>query len=201
MPPAPPPAQFIGHARALRAAITAEDRAATTTIERFMRPLYARAQRHPVPREGDLAGVARAWRETLPAGGRLALSIEVKRKTIAIDELRVSAIDFRFLNWSTADFEPGLALILLRLRVSPKTGFELETPILAGVSLHALARRYQRGFVTTREAVLADVAQLSGAPDGDTWALPIPNGSWIGVTAQLTAGARTAATPVARTFY
>jgi hypothetical protein len=168
-PPAPPPAAFLGQARALRASIREEDTAATVTIERFMRPLYARAQRHPVPREGDLAGVARAWRETLPAGGRLALNIEAKRKTIAIDELRISSIDFRFANWSSPDFEPGLALILLRLRVSPKTGFELETPILAGVSLHALARRYQRGFVTTREAVLADVAQTAATPVARTF--------------------------------
>ena len=136
----------------------------------------------------------------MPAGARLALSVAVKRKTIELDELRVSAIDFRFLNWSTADFEPGLAIIHVRLRIAPKTGFEFESPIIACASIHALARRYQRGFDTSRAAVLGDVGALASLPDGDTWELTLPGGRWIGVTAQLTHATRTAATPVARTF-
>jgi hypothetical protein len=198
--PDPPPRQFVGQARALRAAIAAEDTAATATIERLIRPLYTRAQRHPVPRPGELAGVARAWREVIPAGGRLALYVAVRRKTLELDELRVSTVDFRFRSWSTADFEPGLAIIHVRLRIAPKTGFELESPIIACASIHALARRFQRGFDTSRAAILADVAALASLPAGDTWELAVPEGRWIGVTVALTHGDRTADTPVARTF-
>ena len=44
------------------------------------------------PRE--FVGAARAWRKTLPAGARLALNVELTRLGLAIDELRVSAVDF-----------------------------------------------------------------------------------------------------------
>ena len=153
-----------------------------------------------MPRPDELAGVARAWRTLIPTGGRLALNIEVERKTIAIDELRVSSIDFRFRNWPSDDFEPGLAIIHVRLRIAPKTGFEFKSPIVACTSLHAIARRFQRGFDTSRTAVLADAAALANLPNGDTWELAVRDGRWVGVTAQLTHAARTAPTPVARTF-
>jgi hypothetical protein len=53
---------------------------------------------------------------------------------------------------------------------------------------------------TSRAAVLGDVGALAAAPQGDEWELAVPDGRWIGVAATLTHAARTAATPVARTF-
>jgi hypothetical protein len=117
----------------------------------------------------------------------------------AIDELRVSAIDTRFSDWAPDDFEPDLAIIHARLRVAPHC-FELEVPIVASISMHALARRYQRGFDTSRAAILADVAALAVAPEGNEWQVATSGGRWVGVAAMLKHGARTAMTPVARTF-
>lgn len=203
MRPEPPPREFIGLARALRAEIREEDAPATRAIQALIRRLHARAQRHPVPRQAELIDAARAWRERLPTGARLALSVELKAKALAIDELRLTGIDFRFVDWPIDDLEPAVSVLHARLCVAPHK-FELETPILACCSLHALARRFQRGFDTSRAAIFNDLGALAGAPDNDATderEVRTQHGRWIGMMVSLRAGERTERAIVARTFY
>jgi hypothetical protein len=60
-----------------------------------------------VPRPADLIDAARRWRQTLPVGARLALNIDAARTRLQIDEMRLTSIDFRFLDWINDDWEPG----------------------------------------------------------------------------------------------
>ena len=202
--PPPPPREYVGQARQLRAEIAAEDAPATKAINTIVGLLLNRAERHPTraPRRTDLIDAARAW-QTLPTGARLALSVQLKAKALAIDELRLTGIDFRFTDWPDADFEPAVSVLHARLCVAPHK-FELETPILACCSLHALARRYQRGFNTSRAAILSDLGALAGAPDDattDEREVRTQHGRWIGAMVTLRAGERTERALVARTFY
>jgi hypothetical protein len=138
------PREYVGQARQFRAAIAVEDAVATKAIAKIVAPLHARALRHPVPRPADLVDAARSWRLTVPAGNRLALNIDAARTRLQIDELCVSAIDFKFTDWPDDDFEPGVSVLHVRLRAAPHV-LELEAPIVACASLHAPARRFQRG--------------------------------------------------------
>jgi hypothetical protein len=199
-----PPPEFLGKARALREEVRSEDSPATKRIDTIVRRLYERAKRYPSrsPRRADLIDASRAWRETLPTGARLALNATVVGRELAVDELRVAAIDFRFQSWSADEFEPALALFHVRLRVAARR-CDLEAGIVAAVSIHGLARRYQRGFNTTREAVLNDVAALAAVPevvDTDERVVVVPGGRWVGTIATLIHGQRTEKILAARTF-
>jgi hypothetical protein len=200
--PPPPPREFVGLARQLRSEIATEDTAACAAIEKLVRPLHQRAARHPIPRPELLVDAAKQWESALPATARLALNVKITRRELAIDELRLSALDFRLLDWDSDNYEPGVCLIHVRLRVSPHV-CELESPILGCASIHAIARRFQRGLDVSRAAIFADLAALATAPvEGDDPEREVrtKHGKWVGMIVSLRAGERITRSVVARTY-
>jgi hypothetical protein len=192
------PTEFLGRARAFRSAVAATDAVATRAIDRITEPLRARFQRHPVPRWDALREAARLWRETVPAAARLGLEIEVERKRLRIDELRVTAADFRLDGWD--EIERGVSIILLGLIVAPRQ-LSLGSPTLAYVSLHALGRRFQRGWATGDAAVLADLSVLAAAPPGDgEFSVQVAGGAWVGMAGPVRLDGREERTLVVRSF-
>jgi hypothetical protein len=163
MPTAPAPsAEFVGKAREFRRRIEASDLAATDVIDRVAMPLIARRNRHPMPRAEMLAGAAHEWRKLMPEAGRLNQSIKLNlgRKSLDIEEVRMSSSQFRRAPWATD--EPGVSLIRLSLNVAPRK-LDVDLINLGAVSLHALARRLHRAFLVTDEAVIADLLVLADA--------------------------------------
>lgn len=109
----PTPAEFLGRARDLR-------------------------RRHKLPREEALRGAAREWRMNAPAFGRLAQSISVGRKHLAIDEIRLGSSHYRRADWTAV--EPGLVVTHVVVEIAAPRTIEVETVNLVQLRSNSLLR-------------------------------------------------------------
>lgn len=181
------PAEFLGQARALRTAIAAEDQAVGEMVTQLDGTIRDRVQRgNPIPRRDVLAGVARDWQRRLPQRGRLALEIDLAKrgKSLSVREMRLSSSEYLDSTWR--ETERGLALLVIGLDCAPLR-YEFVKHTLCHVSLHALARRLERGADVTEGAILQDMRALGEAhraladrPNGAAFTVPVMGGSWRG---------------------
>lgn len=179
------PREFVGKARDLRRVLSAEDAVVWKEMSRITVP-FASVGRGTVPRPAMLERAAIAWQERVPKAGRLGLTIKRTRTTLVIDELRLVSADARFAEWDEDVREPGFSVSATRLEVAPPR-FRFDPVILAGVSLHAVARWFQRSFTCTHAALLSDLRVLAlAATDerlaaGGAFEVPAGDGRWSGV--------------------
>ena len=155
-------AQFLGRARALRQAVADEEIKADRRIAAICERIHARYSRgKPVARMQTLQDAERQWRETLPLRGRVAIEthLDLDQRTLRITELRARpSISVGSVDWD--EQEPGLFLSAVGLEAMPRH-FHATHLTLAIVSLHALARRYQRGLAIEDAAVIHDLRPLA----------------------------------------
>jgi hypothetical protein len=159
--PGPVDAQFLGQARALRDRLKATSAMCSRLIDAISLPAVKRAKRHPIPRREQLTDIARRW-SCMPALGLLDSStdLDLRKRTLRICQLRVCPSDFRSAAWHVD--EPGLSVLGLQLDIGPhRCNFAM--PSLVTVSLHALARRYQRGLAVDDTAIFGDLHTLAKA--------------------------------------
>jgi hypothetical protein len=198
-------AEFIGMARAFRARFAASDPTTSKLIDQIVLPIRARIEQHPTPRAEALASAAREWRTKVPAHGRLALSIDHKRTRLTIEETRVSASTFGRTEWE--DREPGVAVMHMQIRIAPRL-FDAEMTTIAGLSLHALARRFQKAWRGDDAAIFVDLCALAAAwaelvqrPDGSDFQVRTADGGvWAGSVANVTTGGRAGRILLTRTY-
>ena len=119
--------------------------------------------------------------------------VEIKQrgKSLLIRELRASASVYRAENWY--EVEHGLIINAFVLEAGPSV-YQCKVFTLVHLSLHALARRFQRGADASETAVMDDLRTLGQAhhgladrPDGSEIAVPVGHGgAWIGTVETLT---------------
>lgn len=183
------PAEFIGRARAFRARVGAEDAAVGQTILKIMRPLERRRKRSATFRPEQLIDAERQFRQ-LPSAGRLALKIERDKRSLRIEEFRVAAGQFRFCSWTDGATDADIGVVKVNLSAVPWGPVGATGNIVASVSLHALARRFQRGFNTSDEAILSELRELAvrhvaiAAALAD-FSVACDGGSWVGEVAKI----------------
>ena len=203
------PAEFVGLARAFRGRIETADAIAIRLVQQTSRQLIERTRRHPVPRADMLAGVARAWRVNVPALGRASQQIRLERKSLSITEVRVCPQHYRQADWEADAREPGVSVVQITLAIAPHETLALGLHTLCAASLHALARRYQRGQPVTDDAIVADLhvlaaahERLSGLPAGSDFAVDVSSGQWLGNVLDIRShhSGITQRVPSARTF-
>ena len=204
------PVEFIGLARLLRDRIAAEDRPSGEGMGRLTEDVRSRIRRgNPVPRAVALSGLAHGWRHKLPPLSRLGLEIDLnaRRKTIVIRESRLTSSGYRDQGWDEDATEIGLIINLIQVRVGP-SDYEFRFFTLSHISLHALARRFQRGLDVGEAAILRDLkalgeATLTDGAAGDDFVVPVPGGRWVGgVQAVRNRGVGPVDTAmIARTYY
>ena len=153
-------AEFIGRAREFRARFATADPQTGAAIDQIVLPLRQRSERHPTPRVEQLAGLARQWRALVPEHGRLQLTIDHRRTRLTIAETRIGAANYWQEEWDSV--EPGILLLHMRLHIAPHV-FDADMVPLAAVSLHALARRYQKAWQVGDAAIFADLCSLAAA--------------------------------------
>jgi hypothetical protein len=176
------PAEFVGLARAFRARIGAE--AVGRSILDIMRPLQARRRKSATFRPADLQDAERQFRN-LPSAGRLTLKIDRDRKGLLIEEIRAASGQFRFCEWADDAMDLDVGIVQVSLEAVSWGRIGAFANIIVSVSLHALARRYQRGFDTGDGAILAELKALAlrHAEIADSmtdFAVPGDGGSWAG---------------------
>ena len=172
------PAESLGRARELMLRIAAAAEVAADAMDAVVAPLLARARRHPVPRTAALIGAARAWRTQVPTTGRVSLDVSLGKRALRIEEVRFTVARYRAEGW--ADTEAGISIARVVLVVGEWCEFEFRSTAIANFSLHALARRIERGWDGSDAAALVE-----GAEPGGEFAVPVPDGRWAGHVAEV----------------
>jgi hypothetical protein len=181
----PVPAEFVGRARAFRNRILADDDQVGAAIGAII--AYARnvlRRRHSYRLE-HFQHLERAWRLTIPNTGRLAFAAERGKDSLTIVDTRICASVFHKGTWENHFGEHSLALILYSGRFT-SGHLDIESVLVSAVSLHALARRFQRSFDCSDQAVLRDLSLISlnveGLLNTSLFRQPAGDGAWHGET-------------------
>ena len=198
------PAEFVGKARAFRARIGAEDAVVGQTIQRIVAPLEARRRRKATFRAEQLIDAERAFRR-VPAAGRLTLNIERDKHGLRIEEFRAAAGDFRFCSWADGATDPDVGVVKVVLQATSWGAVGATSNIVASVSLHALARRFQRGFNISDEAILGELRGLALRHAEiiealGEFSIACDGGSWVGEVAKAEIAGVSVAMLAVRTF-
>jgi hypothetical protein len=175
-----PPSEFVGLARLFRNEIKRVDTQFEQALRAIAAPLKARLKRHIKLRDEMVADAIRRYQTTVPAAYRYGpLAIVRDRARFGIGEVRLCATWLREQRWEGEDpTEPGIAVARMGLEMF---GCKLVLPCrpLGVVSLHALARRIERGEDRSHEALVRDLGLLIDAgPDGTR--VECRDGAWIG---------------------
>jgi hypothetical protein len=155
-----------------------------TAVDDIWPPLKARYQRHHKVRNELLDSALRSWRTTIPTFGRLGdPRIERKNYALSLAEFRLMTGDLNFDHWADAAREPSIAIELVSIVVSRKQ-CTLDFETTAILSLHALARRYERSVYRETDDVLSDLAPIVKASDSlqqhRSFSIDVGSGCWCG---------------------
>lgn len=175
-------AEFLGLARRFRDGVRVEDHAFDAAVAAITKPLRARLMRHPKLRHEHIASVDRLYRLTIPSTFRVGeLTIVKDRVQFAVSERRICVSWLRDDAWgSNSHREVGVAVCRFSLSVvSGKLREDWQPGI--NISLHALARRIERGVDRSHAALVRDLSALAAAGDEDGERVDTPpDGFWLG---------------------
>jgi hypothetical protein len=178
------PREFIGRARDLLKRLGEADARIEPAVRAVMMPLLRRLDRRPVLRRDMLIDAERRWRNLVPAFGRLAMEVDGENlRSPCFIELRVVRGVSRRATWPDEGQEPGVLVGWHAVEFDERAMASWFVS-LASVSLHALARRYQRGWDTSDTAIFAELAVLAHdfrqAVALPRFAVAVPGGAWVG---------------------
>jgi hypothetical protein len=131
-----------------------------------------------------LIDAERRWRNVVPAFGRLAMEVDGESlRSPCFIELRVVCGVSHCATWPDEGQEPGV-LVGWHAVEFDEQAIASRFVSLASVSLHALARRYQRGWDKSDTAIFADLAVLAHdfreAVTLPRFAVAVSKGAWVG---------------------
>ena len=178
--------EFLGLARAFRTATVADHAASLAAVERIVFPLQARCQLRQPPGPRAYTQVME-WAERVPSIGRLDLKItNGQRGRVSVTEIRLAPSQFRFERWKGDGADDVVVVVRTKLMASAER-VQFTSTSVACVSLHALARRYQRGWDNSNEAICRDLLTLANVPSeilergGEFSTAPVADGGrWLG---------------------
>lgn len=178
LPPAVP-AEFRGRARTFLTRLEAVEPSYVAALGTITLPLRDKHRRRAKLAAGDTTAAERAWLEQLPPFGRIATETRSSRVNLYVRELRLFARTENFDTWS-GTVEPTIAILLIGVDQRRKR-LEASKATLALIGLHAMARRYQRGFDTTDETIFAEFRTIAKVANeitdaGTDFRIPVSNG-------------------------
>lgn len=141
------PREYLGLARQLREKIAADGTVTAQHYRHLFKPLKTAWNKHPrhKVRYQLLEEAMRAWRDLPPHSrlGQARMQLTGRHELIAA-EVRLLAGSTTFSDWLAPAPEAALGAELTTLHVGPRY-CEITFQTLGTFSLHALARRYERG--------------------------------------------------------
>jgi hypothetical protein len=174
------PAEFLGQAREFRSRIERSYIAASALI---LPLLVTMKNRGRPPRREMICEFTLAFRKT-DGFHRLHSNIRKKPGGIMITELRAEPAHRKLEHWALAEPCIDVVATLYDHRVRR---CKVEHRLVASIGLHALCRRFQRGFNNSDAAILNDLASLvlltdSNRSTDETLSLDFgcPSGNWVG---------------------
>jgi hypothetical protein len=184
------PVEFIGLARDLIRRVDRGDDLARTVADRIWAGVKASNRAHG----RTLADAAATWQRTMPETGCVSRHVVLGKHSLTIEELRLLPGEFRFCHWEGEEREPSVQLTTITLTCGRKRS-EIHTLALAHVSLHGLARWYERtrdrsdrAFYTAMRTVAAEAETLaaSDVAASDGFEIHDTTGRWVGRLAKIT---------------
>jgi hypothetical protein len=158
-------AQFWGLARDLRRRVGLEDIAYDAAVRELVTPVRDRLRRYPrrAPRQEMLAALVQGWRFMDARDWRLSIDAKLDKGRASVVERRLIASHLKPIgdrDWN-GGFEQDVAVIHVEMSVN-RNAAKLASKCVTTISLHAIARRFQRGADSDVAAVLHDI-NLAGA--------------------------------------
>lgn len=166
-------------------AADASERAIEAILARTLAD-YRRRKAGSSLRPETLLQIETDWHK-VPTAGCLGLTIHRDRRNLLITDLRIAMSVIGNSDWAVGRKEAGINVVKITFEISPKRP-AYAAPIIANFNLLALARRFQKGFGTTDEEILADVGRLAAvapslilAASGTPFSVPAASGGeWRG---------------------
>jgi hypothetical protein len=187
------PPEFIGRARVLRDRLALPAATWAAGSRELLRPFAGPKNTNYLRRRTLLARLPDDWRR-LPALGCLDLRFTTRARVLDIIETR--AIPYRVHTEGWHDDELAIALLRRHVRVRGDRrppAVDQASRIFAVIGMHALARRYARGFDCADASVLRDLGALAERASWRTGIrgraaeldVPVADGCWRGSAAKL----------------
>ncbi len=188
------PREYMGLARQFYRDAAADFDASDIAFQGIFKPTLDRLSRYPTRklRDSEFRRLADAW-QAMPDKFRLAFIAVIDQRGRAgkIAEFRLGTAKLHNPGWDKGVTEPTLMVGATILQVPLHRGKLMQCYTRATISLHALARRMQRGVDRSQQAILNDMkalvhADLNNAekyPEDEEFRIPAGNGAWLGVTA------------------
>jgi hypothetical protein len=181
--------EFVDKAKALRALIERSTPAFGEACESVLRTLRPRPA-WPEPGRGEWYKAFVSRYRSIRSPCRLDFVSRVEPDgALVMNELRVAATTIKREDWGEGD-EGALSVQMVAVGTHP---FRIQQSLIADIGLHALARRYQRGWCVDDGSVLIDLAPLGigwakTVKAGGTFrvAAPLGQGEWIGAVSEVT---------------
>jgi hypothetical protein len=180
------PHEFVGQARLFCARIEAAAKTASASALQIVDDAHAIVQRRLTWRPEHFPYFERQWRQTIPDEGRIGLAIERSKRALIIAAFRLSRSSYEDITWSQPIPERSVALMLRTFRLTTPAAVECKRLAIATLGIHAIARRYQRGFDNTDRAIQLDISELALNfsrlldADSQTFTLACTSGFWVG---------------------
>lgn len=182
------PFEYLGRGRCFREKLAVADDRATGTMISIFTSLARRADRSPIPRCELLTGAERRWLREMPAFGLLDSKIIRSGRNLQIREVR-SGVGTVPVGQEGEDREAVIAIVSVELLVA-KGICQLATRTTALISLHALARWYQRSFDNGETTLWSDLRSLAAKTasilesrstlNSQRFSCRVSSGEWVG---------------------
>jgi hypothetical protein len=170
------PREFAGLARGLRRNVDVADGVWMQEIKQLTTPLLKRLKRKPTLRNDAAIDLARNWSE-IPNPFRLMMNADTDGKHIQIAECGIGISQGKRELWETFENTRCIKIVSLDTRLRMEM---VSTYSLATISLHAIARWYQRTRSRDTTKLLHDLKQIIGCDDPEK--VVLEDGSeWRGI--------------------
>lgn len=173
------PAEHRGQARVFRNAVLEADRRVNSALPKLAAPLRRRLGRKPTLRPELLIDASRAWATEVSDQFTCDLRARADKRELTIAELRACGGRWRTERWDEAEWQPGVSLTWVALRVEDGR-LRLIVQPAAHLLMHALARRFERGCGRTAADVVRDLRALAAVLDDGAEEVAVPGGRWVG---------------------
>ena len=171
--------EHIGLGRVFRNAVLNEEMAWRPGALKIIRSAQKRLAHKPTLRRRGVIDLMRLW-TALPAKYRMSLEFEDDGAgRLTIREIATASSAIQFQNWSPSpEWEPGVSL--LRTVVTTDSFARFDAYPFVIVSLHALARWFERSGSRDHELLIRDLRSLIDT-DSNSDRVPTGNGGeWLG---------------------